>query len=181
MTLQALERFLLDGRRYQIVGGIGIGMVNPKRLGLEPTYVSSACWRGYISTYALQGKQLVLEELAVALYELRRDLHEPGRSPYEPRVGPEINGIQPHILEQEVAFFNNVYRELRLPAPFTGNLVIADDSVDAGWQLGRHRPPWAYRKVIDLYFFRGNLFYARFWSLHAVVLRFLTLKWERRK
>ena len=174
MTVQASDQFLLDGRTYEIIDGLGAGLVYPKRLGLEPVGASSACWRGYVSTYSLQGEQLVLENLDVCLYDMQRRA-------YEPLVGHEINGIQPRTRHGEFALFNNEYVGIRLPAPYTGSLVIADDVVDAAWTIGWPFPPWAYRTVVELFFFRGRRFFSRSWNYHALVLRFLSFKWERLK
>lgn len=116
----------------------------------------------------------MLENLNVCLYDM-------GRRGYEPRVGPEINGIQPRTRHGEFALFDNEYVGLRLRAPYTGSLVRGDDVVDAAWSPGWPFPLWAYREVVELFFFRGHRFFARSWSHHALVLRFLLLKWERLK
>jgi hypothetical protein len=177
MTVQSSELFLLDTTEYEIYGVFGTGLTSPRQLGLKPQAATTACWRGYVSTYGLRGRRLVLENLKVNL--------STEADGYLPRPGPQINDVWPIQPEPPSAdfpiLFDNYYKGLGVPVPHTGDLVIVRDHVKEldwdDWMM----PAWTFRVVVHMHFFWGILIRLRSWCRLAELMRSWSMRRGKRQ
>lgn len=183
MTAQASDTLRYADEFYSITGILpdtdADDLFNPALFGIKTCASSSACWRGYIATYGIRAKQLVLEDLRInvvskeweaeharllALKEARRNLppHRRGPKP-QPRPmkpgpdGPAINGVLPVSGRIANSGFSDNYHHVGLPLSYSGGLMIGSGFVD---ELNIHMgflPSWKFEKVIELRFKKGHL------------------------
>ena len=88
---------------------------NIKMLGIEATGISTACYEGWLPSYAMWAGRLYLAELMV--YAYREEL-------------PDICGIFP----DEPHRGNCFYRGLRLPLGFCGDLEVTSHDGLFAWR-----------------------------------------------
>lgn len=63
MTMQISDVFILDGEKYDLINtDLNI---NLNEYGLYPIFVDTACWRGYVSEYAIENNYLVIKNLCI--------------------------------------------------------------------------------------------------------------------
>jgi hypothetical protein len=183
MTAQASDSLRYADEFYSITGispDRGIDeLFRPSSLDIKTSPCSSACWRGYIATYALLGDQLVLEELRInivskkweeehmrllALKEVRRMTPPHRRGPKAQASkdaledeGPPINGVPPLPGRYCNSRFSDNYFEVGLPLPFSGGLMISRDFVREHYVHMGFQASWKYEKVFELRFREGVL------------------------
>ena len=169
MTAQINDTFFHQGEFYEIAGISEGELFDPAAFGMVPAGTCSACWRGWQASYALAGRQLVLDKLSVNLIDRSgRD----GRSVRLP--GPPIGGVLPtdedqidsededdeaRILRaiQPSGWFNNRYENMAYALTYTGGLLLATGFIDDLYvHMGFH-PAWKYEKVVELVFECGVL------------------------
>ena len=63
MTAQMPDRVRLGKTTLSIQGVRGKSLFDPKNFNLPVTWISSACWRGYVATYAVKDDHLILRDL----------------------------------------------------------------------------------------------------------------------
>ncbi|MGL4421257.1 MAG: hypothetical protein ACRCZF_11370 [Gemmataceae bacterium] len=161
MTAQVPDRVEYRGKTYSIAGTNGKGLFDPTAHGLKPTMRSTACWRGFICTYAVVNGRLMLFNLAIGLKDSNPPLF--GVVPTPQPVGP-------------LRSLNSVYEGLNLPVSYTGGLLLADDFVENLYvHMGFH-PAWKYRDVHELLFQEGALIEA---SDRSAVMAEVREKWGR--
>ena len=68
MTAQTPDWIDLGPRKLSIQGVRGT-LFDPAQHGLEVTMISTACWRGFVATYALHDNRLILRDLDTRLTE----------------------------------------------------------------------------------------------------------------
>lgn len=167
MTAQINDTFFYQDELYGIAGISEGRLFDPAAFGMEPVGPTSACWRGWMAEYALEGRQLVVDVLYVHLVD--RD-KLPGS--FERVPGPPIGGVlpvadDPDDDEDEKAqllraiqpsnWFNNRYENLGYPLAYTGGLLLASGFIrDLYVHMGFH-PAWKYEKVVELVFAGGVL------------------------
>jgi hypothetical protein len=96
---------------------------------------STACYRGYVASYRVDGDQLVLAELET----------DPSYEGTHLGVSPVPgHGVQ-------------VYRGLTVPVAFTGRLLIGAGYVDIGRLHMGFRPAYGFQRVWELAFGAGRL------------------------
>ena len=136
----------MENKKYGIAGVNG-ELFGPEKWGMHPVSMITACWRGYIATYALLDDILVLHNLDVNLGEFKDNK-------FYPETGPEINGTKPEINDLDSS--NNFYKDLNLAIKLTGGLLIADDFIAELYvHMGFH-PAWKYKEVHELIFDEGK-------------------------
>jgi len=165
VTAQFLDGFRYKEKDYAIAGIHGEALFDPENLGLNPAVTCTACSRGYVCTYTLLGKQLVVSRLAVNLLDFHAEPE------WLPVPGPEINGRKPMLAEERFPLFNNLYEDLELPVRFTGGLLIARDFIQELYvHMGFH-PAWKFHEVWELLFDDGILTESQDVSLKVAELR----------
>lgn len=151
MTAQIDDVFKYQRRRYSIAGISEDEFFEIGSLGLDPVSPHTACWRGYQAVFSISESRLVLSELLVNLISPTED------NPYEPAIGPVINGISPIPSRKQFDPFNNVYKGLNYDIGYSGGLLIAREFIESLYvHMGFH-PAWKYEEVVELIFDEGIL------------------------
>ena len=115
---------------------------------MHPIGMCSANWRGYLVIYAIQDNKLVLNQLQI-------NLVDDNESDFTPKIGPELNGVQPQYNPQH--HLNNFYEDLNLPLNFTGGILLGKDFIQELYvHMGFH-PAWKYKTVYELVLQQGKL------------------------
>ncbi len=129
------------GKSYSLAGKNGTGLFDPADHGVKPVGRCSACWRGFLCTYAVRDRRLLLDALAVCL----------------DGPAPTLFGVPPKQDEGSIRRFDAVYEGLAHTVPYTGGLLLAVDFIEELYvHMGFH-PAWKYREVHELVFRDGEL------------------------
>lgn len=164
MTAQISDRVNVDGRIYALAEAKGSGLFDPTEVGLHPFPSCTACWRGFVCDYAVEGDSLILSSLHVAL-------RAPEGQQAAANAAPELNGVMPITPEERRAGFNVVYENLGLSVSFTGEMLIGDRFIRELYvHMGFH-PAWKYRDVLRMTFEGGRLIERRDVSAEMAELR----------
>lgn len=138
MTAQITDTFLLDGKRYALVGQRGSPLFAPAEHGIPTVAMHTACWRGYYSTYSITDA-MQLEEV-----HLRMADPDPERT---------LFGIPPAEYDRGAA----VYRAIGHVVEYTGGILLGDGFIQELYvHMGFH-PPHKWRVVHELLFERGHV------------------------
>jgi hypothetical protein len=141
MTAQISDSVTYRGKSYALAGKNGTGLFDPAAHGMKPVGKGSACWRGFICSYAVQDRKLLLDALAVSL----------------DRPAPTLFGVAPKSDKRRFQSFHAIYEELAHVQPYTGGLLLAADFIEELYvHMGFH-PAWKYREVHELVFRDGEL------------------------
>lgn len=119
MTIQASDIVIFRGQEYALLGGSNGHLFVPSQHGYRPVAASSACWRGYLSIYAVRDERLVLDSLHLNHQDgstLASQLQHP----------PPLNGVEakPSTLHAVGRWF---FEHVDLPVPYTGSVHIGHD------------------------------------------------------
>jgi len=146
MTAQFNDRCFHRKIDFSIAGISGSRLFDPADIGIEPVATSSACWRGYITSYSIIEGELFLTGLDIGLPDAEAALAKEGR-------GPELFGVLP----VDTKFRGFRYDGFQSRIPFTGGLLLADDFIpDLYVHMGFH-PAWKYKNVREVIFDAGRL------------------------
>ena len=139
MTAQMADRVELEGRSFSLAGVSGGPLFEPATVGLRPTMMNTACWRGYVSTYRVVDGRLRLSELLVGA----------GSTVDGRVVGPRtaLLGQVPTRRKSLGAF---LYAGLAHDVPFSGGLLLGDGFVPSLYRHMGFHPAWKYETVIEL-------------------------------
>lgn len=110
MTTQASDIFRYKDFEYYLLDYDGEGLIYPHDFGMQPEYVDTGCYAGFISTYEITQDGLFLTQMVIAN---TLDKYS------------TIQGIKPEFIKENSSYL--IYQRLRLFTPYTGTL-----------QLGRH-------------------------------------------
>lgn len=149
MTYQIQDDFRYKGAEYTLTACSAGEPFHPGLLGIRPNMASTACWRGYVSTYGVQDHHLVLAELRLELVEDEID--------YVRVPGPVIHGVTPIEKAPGLDGFNNNYLDLNLPIDYDGGLIIGGECLERYHGDLDLITLWKYRKVLELRFVGGRL------------------------
>ena len=129
---------------------------------MYPIGMCSANWKGYLVIYDLQDDKLVLNQLRITLGEFnKRD--------FTPKLGPELNGVQPEYDPRQE--LNNSYEDLNLRLNFTGGILLVKDFIQELYvHMGFH-PAWKFKTVYELVFQDGKLIEKRDMTEKMVEIR----------
>jgi hypothetical protein len=150
MTAQIPDSVRIDRVDHDLVGVHGDGLFDPADHGLAVVMASTACYRGYVCTYAVVDDQLQLDILEAMA----------GRYDGDDFVSNEPPLIHGHAAERiggRGQPFNVVYRGLGLPVAFTGQLLIGAGRIDELIAEMGFAPAWTYQRVVLLGFEGGKL------------------------
>jgi hypothetical protein len=140
MTAQVPDRVLFEESSFAMTAVDGSGLFDPATHGLSPRPISTACWRGYVCTYTIVERQLVLRDLELG-------------SDGEP---PRLAGSTPR--HEDPAWR---YERLDIPVAFTGRLLMGRGDIAGRPYLNMgFWPAWMYREVRELTLQAGALFTA---------------------
>jgi hypothetical protein len=141
MTAQFSDPVKYRGKSYSLAGKNGTRLFDPAAHGLKPVGKCSACWRGFVCTYAVRDRKLLLDALAVCL----------------DAPAPALFGVAPKPDEGGARLFDAVYEGLAHPMAYSGGLLLAAGFIEGLYvHMGFH-PAWKYREVHELVFRDGEL------------------------
>ncbi|WP_188999479.1 hypothetical protein [Deinococcus roseus] len=154
MTSQIPDVFVFEDQQWTIQGVEHPPLLPEDLIRDLKTYGCSAWTRGYLATFGLQGDRLIFDGLEADLFSMDQILL--GHLPKPSR--------QPHLI-------HHIYDNLAYPLPYSGGLLICQDSmagltVNSGFQR-----PWKFRKVLELRFASGILTGSRNVSEEMEVIR----------
>jgi uracil-DNA glycosylase len=122
-------------------------------LGFKPTEFSTACWRGYIATYAIYRNNLVLKNLYT-----NNGSNLKNEAPKLNNKLPEISIDEEWVSEETRKNRREFkYRNVNLPVLYTGSIIITKDFI---WDRYIHmgfQSPFSYEIVIQLTFKDGKI------------------------
>lgn len=139
MTAQTTDTVLYRGEDYDLIGLIAAEPITPQGFGMTPAMISTACYRGYFCTYAIEDDRLFLVEMTLR----ERD----GR--YLP-----IGGIQPVADAREATCS---YKDLRIPVDYTGSLRLASGFVRECYIHMGYQKASAFETVLDFSLDAGRI------------------------
>ncbi len=142
MTGQIPDNLIYKNSSYSIVGLKGEGLPSPLDFGLEPVSPHTANWRGFIMTYVIAEKHLIVQEMNVTVKDLK---DKP----------PLINGINPETKKEGLVHLT--YKSLELNTQFTGKILIAKDFIDSMYVHMGFQSPLSFNTVIELKISDGAL------------------------
>lgn len=154
MTSQIPDTVRLDGSDFEIAGVDGRGLFDPTEHGLFPTPPHTACWSGYICSYAVVGDHLRLARLALGPLSQKRPATAVEIADREVTGWPALFGVEPlpDAEDQGMATY-----EPDLPIAFTGGLLLGDGFIaELYTHMGFH-PAWKYERVVEAIFDGGTL------------------------
>lgn len=179
MTAQIADqvRFDEDPEPFVITGISGGGLFDPEAYGLKPVGFSTACWRGWHATYAVQKASLELATLGIGLSPEDGELIANG-------AGPRLQNVVPHkhhsraqvsrggrTTEEDYESPEWFFDGLSLPVRFTGGLLLGRQFIRALYvHMGFH-PAWKFETVVEAIFVEGRLESSRSRSEEMAVVR----------
>jgi hypothetical protein len=123
---------MLGGRAFGITAIDGGQLFNPEDHGLQPQATGTACYRGYVATYAMAGEQLILAALDLG----------------SAQPPPNLHGVEPTLVSDGLVWR---YAGVTLPIEFTGRLLVGDGYVpDSPYLNMGFWPAWMYADVYEL-------------------------------
>ncbi|MCL2624803.1 MAG: ankyrin repeat domain-containing protein [Planctomycetaceae bacterium] len=148
-TEQVNDSFDCKGKKYSITGEkIPLDF---SKWGLRPVSSSTACWRGYVASFALDGGKLVLTDLKVFIVN----------NGDKDTTAPKINGVAPKKDTRVERLGGTVsghleYENVNLPLDYTGTAILKDGVIMRGMH-GRFDDAAGYETAIELTFEKGIL------------------------
>lgn len=143
MTAQASDAVEYLGAVYSQAGACGEDLFDARELvGFRPTILSTACNRGYICRYRVDGDELKLIHLHCLISD--PDKNAPllfGR--FAARASVDRSGCDYEGLDHAVAF--------------SGGMLIGADLIPELYGHLGHQAPYRYRRLFELIFDRGRL------------------------
>lgn len=136
MTNQMADKVTWEERTFEIAGKKMGRLLTPFDFGMVPVRMSTACHRGYISTYSVIDNGLFLTELLVRT---------------EDEAYPPIGGREP---KRHETFACAHYTNLQVVCAFTGGLLLVDGLISA---RGILPDPVSYRTVKEVLFNDGQI------------------------
>ena len=130
MTRQISDLFVIDGEEYESLG-IADSLVNPIKFGITPVMLHTACYRGFVCRFSLDGS------VRLTRLEVRS------------RAGtyPAIDGVLPHIDPgSKVAKYDG----LALEVLYSGHLHLAKDAIPERYVHMGYAHLTEYRKVVKV-------------------------------
>lgn len=146
MTAQMSDLVELDGTTFVVAGVVGGPLFDPPSLGIEPSMISTACWRGYVCSYSVADEELTLVELMLG--------------PHSRVAESEISStttLQGRRARRNKSMGTYVFDGLSFRIPFTGGLLVGHGFIrDLYVHMGFH-PAWKYEDVRELLFTDGHV------------------------
>lgn len=161
MTMQVEDNFIYNDKEY-----IPIAIEFPKKFldfekfKLKPIAMSTACWRGFVVTFAVKESRLVVDQI------LTNNQTYSENHGMETIVIHEINGVLPEVVEpnglvEEYKEYRELhYKNLNYSLDYTGMVIIVKDFIReyiSGPFAFLSISPFCYRKIIRLTFVKGLL------------------------
>jgi hypothetical protein len=142
MSAQLPDRFLFEGREYDVISSAPPTLFDPTQWGLAPVSPHEACLRGTIATFTLKEERLCLKDLR-----------------YWSRTLPptRLREVKATKEAHSAACPEYLYEGINALIPWSGQLVLGRAFL---WPLLLPRgfqPAWKYKEVVQLLLEEGNL------------------------
>ena len=139
MTAKTSERVRLEDQEFALAGVDGRGLFDPRDHGIVTHSITSACGRGFVSTYEVSEDRLWLIHLRIGFHG---------------REAPVVFGVKPEREEGELSYYGY---GLKRPVDFTGGFLLGRDFVREMYvHMGFHRA-YTYRIVKEILFEEGRV------------------------
>ena len=138
MTAQIHDTVLFNDESCWLIGVSGGELINPLLFGMVPKIISTACYRGYYTTYEVKDNNLFLQEISIKEQNKNYSL---------------IFGTEPKMLEINLA----TYLSLNVKFSFTGSIRIASDFIPEFHIHMGFQKPTAFNKVLDIKILEGEI------------------------
>ncbi|BAB77352.1 MAG TPA: hypothetical protein DEF48_09805 [Nostoc sp. UBA8866] len=148
MTEQIYDTVLYQKKSFTLASTNGYRLFNPVKYGINFDIISTACWRGYYCTYEVTDTSLFLTKLNIGLSEadhLKRLLKLFGKptTQYTKSWGWESSDCKIDAIRKLI--------------PFTGGLLLGNDSICEMYYGMGFPPAYEFRTVYELIFDNGKL------------------------
>ncbi|MBN1338864.1 MAG: hypothetical protein JXA03_06035 [Bacteroidales bacterium] len=137
MTGQHSDTFLHKGEVFSLIGYEGCGLVHPRRYGMVPEMIHTACYRGYYATYEITESALLLRKLTLR----EKDGNYCA-----------IGGVDPEIEDHQA-----IYSGLNEVVNYSGKLRLAKGLIGELYVHMGFQKATAYKTVLDITFRRGKV------------------------
>ncbi len=145
MTAQMSDIFYVKEKKYFLVAMSELIGFDPRKYGIIPAPISTACWRGYLCVYDVTQKRLYL-----------RDLYINSKN----SVYPDINCVCAFPkAKSDIGLFGGAhwYGHLNIPIEYSGKILIGNDFIQEYYIHMGFQMPWSYKNLIELDFENGVL------------------------
>jgi hypothetical protein len=186
MTTQISDIFLYNGEEYSLVEAYGKRLIKPQDYGMNPRTLSTACRRGFYSTYKIIDDSLFLIEMIIG--EVGRGWKPiqgimPTSEPYICHRASEsslwyCDGTteeEARLLGHEILvnYTDYSYKNLKIFTSFSGYLHLGKDIIEEQAYSGAHHHSYgSYKTVLELKFKKGRLVFVKDISLNK------SLNWQ---
>ncbi|GEM45769.1 hypothetical protein [Deinococcus cellulosilyticus] len=133
MTGQAHDVVLLEHRDFKLCTVRGTGLFEMEKVAFRPPPASTACWRGYCVTYAIEESDFLVDSIVTSC----------------PGTPPAVMGVQAEKLDGPHPCGNLVYRP-RQQVEFTGRFLIGHDLIRTLYVHGGFQDAWKFNEVLEV-------------------------------
>ena len=147
MTAQISDDVFYQDEMHTLAAMRGSGLFDPRDHGIDsPIAVNTACWRGFACTYGVVDGLLQLRELMIGLAAEQSAAVQKGEA---------LAFLGGCSAGEDQGW--KIFKQLTLPIPFTGGLLLAQDFISGMYvHMGFH-PAYKYKTVYELVFESGRL------------------------
>ena len=138
MTAQIHNVFLYNDQRYSIIAQQNVLDFKPEAYGISPDTGCSMCWRGYYCKFGIIDNQLVIMDWNLMV----KDTVDP----------PIVENTKAHI-----SYGKLQYIAMNFPMDYSGGIVIGTGFIDKYYIHMGYQQVYAYEKVLELIFEKGQL------------------------
>jgi len=153
MTAQMNDEFVFRRRKYYVSAiEFPENFIDIYSLGFKPTMFHTACWRGYIATYSIYRKYLVLKNLYTNNGDDLKN-EAPKLNNKLPQISINENWVSEETKMNRREF---TYNNINLIIPYTGSILITKDFINERYVHMGFQPYFNYEAVIQLSFNNGK-------------------------
>lgn len=173
MTAQIMDTVFFRGDEYDIVGTTSVhtgsserlnshaGIVSPRRFGMIPVKMHTACYRGFYAAYEITSESMYLRNLTVrnkfCFYPSIKGV-KPVRKTEDCSDMEDMNVFTRLLVKTLFAVFAKAsYDRLNVNIPFTGSILLAKDFIDEFHVNMGFQKPTAYTTVLEVVLKNGKL------------------------
>jgi hypothetical protein len=125
-------------------------------LGIKPIEFSTACWRGFVATYAINRGKLVLKKLYTNNgNEIKNE------APLINNKSPEINVPKGLVDGYKDTWKEFTYKNINLLIPYTGSILVTKNFIWGRYVHMGFQSPFSYDIVIQLTFKDGIFIFSK--------------------
>lgn len=139
MTAQISDEIIYQGHSFSLIGIEKEWPFDPKKHGFKPIMISTACWRGYYSKYAIVNADLLLSEFTTGLED-------------DPPIWREIRAKKVDRVGEAW-----IYKNVNLDLNYSGGIIIARNFIREFYVHMGFQRPHCYEIVYGLMFEKGKL------------------------